>query len=188
MNILRSKITRKDQRGYTLLFAVLTASVVIGVAVFILSISRGQFLLASAARESTYAIYAADSGIECAANVASDLSTSSLTSHDMDCFDHTGGNTNKVSVFTDDIGGVTFSVDGLNQPWEASTTINLGDGRCAAITFIKGISSTDNVTPVTKIESRGYNFCKTPSGQGLGPDTSNPKVVERAMRLTYIGM
>src|SRR5689334_14001809 len=54
------------KRAYTLLFAALTAAVVLGVAVFISSVSRKQFILASTARDSLFAIYNADSGIECA--------------------------------------------------------------------------------------------------------------------------
>ncbi len=55
------------KRGYTLLFAVLVASLALGVAVFILSVSRKQYILSAAARESMYSMYASDSGIECGA-------------------------------------------------------------------------------------------------------------------------
>ncbi len=57
---------RKLDGGYTLLFAVLVSSIVLGVALSILSISRHELLLSSTARESQYAFYAADSGLECA--------------------------------------------------------------------------------------------------------------------------
>src|ERR1035437_2933646 len=85
MNFNHSNKILREQNGYTLLFAVLTASLVLSVAVFILSVSRGQYLLASTARESTYAIYAADSGLECAANIATSLSTTTPIDVSMPC-------------------------------------------------------------------------------------------------------
>ena len=177
-----TKSIRENQRGYTLLFAVLTASLVLGVAVFILSISRGQFLLASAARESTYAIYAADSGIECAASAVSgaEVSTSSGAAIDMPCF----GGTVQIPQFS----GNGSSINGLYAAYQSSVYVNLGDSRCAKITLTKGMSGANGAgDSVVQIESRGYNFCKQVSGI-LGPDTSNPKIVERAIRLTLTGM
>src|ERR1035437_10295519 len=102
MNISLKKLTSKKifgkQGGYTLLFAVLTAALVLGVAVFILSVSRGQYLLASTARESTYAIYAADSGIECAAKpVFSTYGLSTTSPNTIACAD---ANINTTLTFT----------------------------------------------------------------------------------------
>src|SRR3989344_6514941 len=71
-------IFKKKNKGYTLLFAVLTAALVLGVTVFILSVSRKQFILSTTARESTFAIYAADSGIECMALHGAELSIHNL--------------------------------------------------------------------------------------------------------------
>jgi hypothetical protein len=56
----------KKNKGYTLLFAVLISSLVLGVAVSILNIARKELILTSGARESQYAFYAADTGYECA--------------------------------------------------------------------------------------------------------------------------
>jgi uncharacterized protein (UPF0333 family) len=56
----------KNRNGYTLLFAVIVSAVVLSVGISILNISKKEFLLASAARESVSAFYAADSGLECA--------------------------------------------------------------------------------------------------------------------------
>ena len=179
---------RTGEKGYTLLFAVLTAATVLGVAVFILSESRGQYLLASTARESTFAIYAADSGIECAALVAGNLSTTTPATANMDCAGHTvaGNNTNIIPAFKSD-GSDSVTVSGLYRAQKELVTIDLGGGRCAAISFIKGVDDATHTISITQIESHGYNFC-TNSGGSLAPDASNPKIVERAIRLTYTGI
>ncbi len=176
-----TKSIHNNQKGYTLLFAVLTASLVLGVAVFILSISRGQFLLASAARESTYAIYAADSGIECAAKAVNDteVSTTSPQPIPMTC----------LGVSTP-IPALKQASSNLYDAMQASLYVDLGDNRCAQLTVIKGMSKAGGQgDSVVQIESRGYNYCSYSSpGVPTGPATSNPKIVERAMRLTYTGM
>src|ERR1035437_9397628 len=58
--------------GYTLLFAMIVASIVLPLGVSILTISRKEFALSSSATQSTNAFYAADSGIGCAEYWAGD--------------------------------------------------------------------------------------------------------------------
>ncbi|MDB5265240.1 MAG: hypothetical protein JWN64_811 [Parcubacteria group bacterium] len=53
-------------RGFTLLIAVVMTSVLLSVALALIDVSYKQVLLASTARLSGIAIYAADSGVECA--------------------------------------------------------------------------------------------------------------------------
>ncbi len=55
-----------NNRGYTLLFAILITSIILSVGVSILSIARKEVLLSSGAKESQTAIYMADNGLECA--------------------------------------------------------------------------------------------------------------------------
>jgi hypothetical protein len=187
MKFITCNNSKRVQNGYTLLFAVLTATLVLGVAVFILSVSKGQYLLASTARESVYAFYAADSGIECAAAVAKniDLTASPIDNVTMTC------NNNPYTIAGDK--WIPAYVATLNNPQENSVTVDLGDSRCAIITFIKGTDNTPQHNSVTQIESRGYNYCMSSTGGSpavttWGPDPSNPRVVERAIRLTYTGM
>jgi hypothetical protein len=185
---MKASIKMHNQnKGYTLLFAVITATLVLGVAVFILSISRGQYLLASTARESTYAIYAADSGIECAAAVAANLSTS--TGGTMTCAGETYNilghdDPNPSLIKFDDT-----SVTDLSAAFQAVLYIGLEDNRCAKITFNKGFDELNGAgNVVTQIESRGYNYCTDTGGGVWEPSMSNPRVVERAIRLTYTGL
>lgn len=56
----------KGQSGYTLLFAILITSLVVAIGVSILSLARKELTLTSGARESQFAIYAADNAMECA--------------------------------------------------------------------------------------------------------------------------
>jgi len=63
-------------KGYTLLFAVLVATLVLSIGLYILSVSRKQFILSEAARDSMNAFYAADSGLSCALSLRDDIWTS----------------------------------------------------------------------------------------------------------------
>ena len=53
------------KKGFTLLFAVLISSLLLSVGIAILDLSIKEFALAAASRESQYAFYAADDGLEC---------------------------------------------------------------------------------------------------------------------------
>jgi len=50
-NKMPKHLHHRAERGYTLLFAVITASILLSIAVFIVSVSRKQFILASSARD-----------------------------------------------------------------------------------------------------------------------------------------
>ena len=58
--------TRKRERGFTVLFAALIASLVLTLGASIFSIAQKQVILSSLGRNSQYAFYAADTGAECA--------------------------------------------------------------------------------------------------------------------------
>jgi hypothetical protein len=158
-------------RGYTLLFAALTAAVVLGVAVFILSVSRKQFILSSTARESTYAIYAADSVIECAARVSIASTTQGAS---FNC------NDNAPLTINMNPGSSEPVPNGMIDTHQTSLHVPLSNNSCAKLIFTTG---TINGTPYTVIDSRGYNLCTV-----SGPDTSSPRTVERALRLTRRGV
>jgi hypothetical protein len=174
----------KSQKGYTLLFAVLTAALVLGVAVFILSVSTKQYELSAAARNSVYSFYAADTGIECAAWAYSNGTTDPLNG------------AASVSCNGTTVSGAAWSALGSGLPPPLTTNVvstALGAldfalpgspvGTCVRIVLYDGY---DSVSPTpnhyTVIEARGYNKCT-----GSGPDTSNPSTVERALRLVKKG-
>lgn len=171
----------RAQRGYTLLFAVLTAVLVLGVAVFILSVSRKQYQLASAARESTSAIYAAQSAIECSALAYGEGRLSTANNAVLSC-----NGTTRTSAWTDmtaaeladiglDSGKRTASMAYPLMPSTAST------GSCSVVTAYEGLSSSDYVTVII---ARGYNLGSKTGGAVTCPSVSS-RTVERAIRLTY---
>jgi len=161
-------------RGYTLLFAVLTAALVLGVAVFIVSVSKRQYDLAVTARESIYAFYAADSGIECATAAHAAGTIASNTPAIINCV----GDVSEPVVFVSD--------SNYDQSlWSSAVTeaadihLNFLDDRCAIVTVTYGRNLSGD--PVTRIVSRGYNLCDID-----GPKPSI-RTVERALRLTKSG-
>lgn len=171
---------RKTQNGYTLLFAVLTATLVLGVAVFILGVSRKQLILSGAARDSMYSIYAADSGIECAAAAYEAGTLATFTS---------GGQAQNASIqcFGETYNATSWAIDNSVTGWGSSPDLpvksgpmNIGfdDGTCADVTVWNGYDT--NGKSMVSIESRGYNYCTT----SFGPQPSS-RTVERALRLTY---
>lgn len=176
-------LPKKRSAGYTLLFAVLTSAVVLGIGVFILGIARKQYILSSTARDSMYAFYAADSGIECVAANQGVLSTTSPGS--LMCNGQTIN--------------VTYSPNNPNQ-----NTYNLGSGPMSSI-FGASINmpyytepSNPGASPMwgcaivtldeftyagllyTVVQSRGYNLCELSAGKYV--PANSPRTVERALQ------
>jgi len=184
----------KDQKGYTLLFAVLVSALVLGVAVFILSLSTKQAQLSSAARNSVYSFYAADTGLECA-----DAAYMSVNGSDHIATDITGVSITCNGV-NKSLNGPAFVHASLGYPafLQSDTVQQTPSGNldfplqnpgnpsappCVRIVVYDGYDgpgSTGN--HYTVMDARGYNDCT-----GGAPDTTNPSTVERALRLTKKG-
>lgn len=166
------KYTSLKNRAYTLLFATLTAAVVLGVAVFITSVSRKQYILASTARDSMFAIYNADSGIECAVTKWEDIypGSSNLSFYCNDLqfvvlFDNG-------PMATPPPGwGQTFESDGVVIPF-GTPAFPKG---CAVVTFTVAADQSKS-----KITSRGYNI-----GDNADCPVIGARTVERAISIVY---
>jgi hypothetical protein len=174
--------------GYTLLFSVLTAALVLGVAVFILSVSTKQYELSASARNSIYSFYAADSGIECATlayyggNAALDINTANLTlSPDNGAATIRCNGVTKSALWNSVPATPSLSPLTTNIQAAGPLDFSFADGKCSRIMVYDGYDSSSN--HYTIIDSRGYNKCNS-SG---GPDVINPTTVERALRLTKKG-
>jgi hypothetical protein len=63
MNSPQSKV---NQRGFTILFAALVASLVLTLGISVFSVAQKQVILSSLGRSSQYAFYTADTSAECA--------------------------------------------------------------------------------------------------------------------------
>ena len=153
----------QQQKGFTLFIALIIVATLLLVSMGIASISVKENFLTSASRESQYAFYAADTGAECA--IYWDVKNSTGLS----AFATSTGSTincnqdqvyNPVNPQPSTVGGNSVSTFTL--------TFN-PDPYCAVVTVTK---NPDNST---KIESLGYNTC----------DTTNPRRVERAVRVSY---
>lgn len=147
---------RKEERGFTTLFAVLVASLLLAIGIAIFNITYKELLLSSAARESQFAIYAADTGIECALYwdfkqraFATGTAPRSLTCLSQSAEYDVGASYPATS---------TFSLQFPTEPY--CVTVEVGKYSSPARTIVI---------------SRGYNTC----------DESNPRRVERALRAIY---
>lgn len=149
-----------SSRGFTLFIAIIVMATLLLVSVGISAIVTRQAFITESNRESQYAFYAADTGVECAlywdvknGTGYSAFSTSTGTS--INCNKNTSNPTNAWTV-----GGASVS---------SFTMKFLPDSFCAIINVTKNPDGT------TLIESHGYNTCSS----------TNPRRVERAIRVTY---
>lgn len=162
------------KKGFVLLFAVLTSSILLAIGLGIFSIAYKELLLSSSDRESQIAFYAADSAAECA--VYWDAIHPGFIDGIFGLVDAGG------VVYDADSSGIPMcaGVD-INDTWTVTgsgvfpivTTFDLTfeDGSCAKVTVTKNYSSVSN----TEIRSRGFNSC----------DTNTSRRAERGLRLTY---
>lgn len=145
------------QSGFTALIAIVVTSTLLIVSTAIVTISVKQADISSVGRESQYAFYAADTGIECALywdvkNPAGFSAFSTSTGSQITCNNQ------------------TFVVGGSSQ---SSFSLNLTpDPYCATVNITKFYEGNEIRT---EMESLGYNTC----------DSSNLRRVERAVRVTY---
>jgi len=145
----------KRTQGFTLLFAVLISSLLLAIGLAIFNITIKEIILSSAGRESQFAFYAADTGAECA--LYWDLKGGAFSTS-------TVGSLNCNNVTISDLGGQGYGVPSI-------FTLDFAPEPYCVI-----VSVTKNTNPErTTIESRGYNTC----------DTSNPRRIERAIRVKY---
>lgn len=184
------------QRGYTLLFAVLVSSVVLSIGISILNISKKEFLLASSARESTTAFYAADSGLECAMYWNDGSIDFIVGTHSF------GTPVTNISCALSPTVDVTY-FDNADPPQEAiggnapitEFHVNINDLSCAIVNVEKyevqkagvdaGGAPITRIVPVTRITSRGYNIGWNEATQLCTPVNPSPRRVERALRFTF---
>lgn len=158
------------QRGFTILFAVLIASVMLAIGIAIFNITVRELRLSSVVRDSQKAIYAADSGAECGLYNSFKLNLfSTTTSTTFTCngqtFPLSAGS--RPSTDTATIGGGGYSAT-------SSFTVTYGT-TCALVSIAQHLINPALGQVRTIIESRGYNPC----------DATSPSRVERVFRLVY---
>jgi type II secretory pathway pseudopilin PulG len=189
--MIDKSLYNRIQKGYTLLFSIIVASIVLSIAAFILSVSRKQFILSSVSRDSTMAIYAADSAIQCAVGAyyngelyaSPDPATGDATSPArIFCM----GGTSSSNYQKIDSAEYNLLIDEQNKIYIYRTVtpfrFGFGNDSCAIVTITKGKDIATGKHRVF-IESRGYNNeFSAPCNEG---GAYNPRTVERAIRLIY---
>jgi len=149
-------------RGVTLLIAITITASLILVSVGMVNLALRKAFLVSASRDSQFAFYAADTGIECAIywdvkNPSGYSAFATSTTSTIFCNQDALNSNNPIPAIVGGPSSPSFVLTFLPDPY------------CARVTVTK----FDNGT--TRIESRGYNTC----------DATSPNRVERAVRVTY---
>ena len=182
----------KNNKGYTLLFAVLVSSIVLAVGISILTISKKEFLLSSSARDSIIALYSADSGLECAIyNINSNPAEFSTTTQNAYAHCINKDFNTILPPSPTDVLPITFN--GTDTfTFNLKTSTDSAGQACAIITVRKYyIVDIDlGYIPLTTIVSKGYNLGWT-GPSPIAPLVANtcsapsPRRVERALEYTF---
>lgn len=160
----------RTQRGFTLLYAVLISSILLAIGIAIFEITVRELRLSSVVRESQYAFYAADSGIECVLYWDMQASSSRV---------FYPGASQTITCDSQSIPNVGGSAFGTPNTFSAGIP---GPNRCVSVTVTKSKVDPVDISPNpavrTVIDSRGYNVACSELG-------TNASAVERTLRVTY---
>ena len=178
---LMDKNIWRRNKGYTFLFAVLVSALVLAIGISILNISKKEFLLATSARDSSSAFYAADGGVECA--LYEDV-------YDRYTFQIDGtraGGLNCVTEHSSPVSYIVITPDPLKKvEFKFDAKFGDPDGKsCASVKVTKTTIDAVNNIIKTEIDSRGYNSGWDGTNNRNKCDISSAKRVERAIHLSY---
>lgn len=188
----RNKISTPKKNGFTLLFAVLVSILILSVGASIINLAVKQIIISGSARESQFAFYAANTGIECALFwEINQIQVLGLSPEDTTRI-FAYGNSEELndsqqaivkcaegSIYDGISGGKTYKVE------STSGTIESGNAEGTTSFWIDFKDSNDIGLPycayvivrknggATIIDSYGYNTC----------DDSNPRRIERGLRV-----
>jgi Tfp pilus assembly protein PilV len=147
-------------RGFTLLVAVILTSVLLSVGLALAALAYKDVLLASSAKNSAYAFYAADSIMECAlyADQQQDAFDYAAPAASMTC----GGASYRIVQGAKDAATSTMTVSGISLD---------GGSTCGALSIYKGAPPYTH----TLLFSVGLDTC----------NLSDPQLVERGLKSFY---
>lgn len=162
-------------RGITLFISVVIMSILLFVSFAAVNIAFKSSLFASSGKDSQYAFYAADAGMECAIfwDSKSDPSKFDVTTSGspINCGGHSMSNGQTISGTTT----VTTLIGGGGASNRTSKFGFVMDQGTNSVQYCAIVTVTKNADGSTYINSRGYNTC----------DTANPKRLERGIEVTY---
>lgn len=158
----------KRSRGFVILFAVVLSAIILSITMGVANITIKEAKFSTSAKDTNYAFFAADTGIECA--LVNDKTPTS--------FPLPGA----ITPFTIDCKSDTPTLDGGGNVDDRTYTFHvsgLGDGKnCAEVTVRKYKSGTDTLTDVV---SKGYNL----GGDNNSCTSANLDRIEREIKVNY---
>lgn len=146
-------------RGFTLLLAVLVSGILLSLGFAIFNIASKEIILSSSGRESQFAFYAADSGVECALY-----------------WDYQHNAFSTTSPTQPSCGGEAVTDYSVTLEGGVHTTLfgfSLGEGLtapCASVSVERSSNPTRTI-----LTASGYNTCVP----------TNPRRIERTIRVEY---
>jgi hypothetical protein len=168
MDVMAQRYTYK--RGFTVFFATLVASLALAIGLAIYDITVRQLSLSTTIVQSQYAIFAADSGAECAlywdSKYAGDAFATSSTSMPP---------TSGIACGSSDVAAAPWIIASTASAATTTFTLNFPPySYCAVVQVAKNkISSTGSTR--TTVYSHGYNTCATNAQNQL----------ERELKVSY---
>jgi hypothetical protein len=164
-------------KGFTLFYALLVSSLALSIGLAIYDITVRELQLSEAATQSQYAVYAADTGAECALYwenkyVGNGGSNSAFATSSAD----TGIPTSGVICNGQDVAAAAVAASTWPQASDANdatTTFSIAGATTVAPCSIVYVYKSGNPS-VTTVVSHGYNTC-----------TSGPLQLERVFQVTY---
>ncbi|MHB1330843.1 MAG: pilus assembly PilX family protein [Minisyncoccota bacterium] len=151
-----------QQRGFTLFLAIVITATLLLISTGIVSVAVKEAFLTTSNRDSQYAFYAADSGVECA--LFWDLKNPSISAFDL------SQPIDGVTIYCNE---QTIDSFGGGAIGESRFTVFFPPGDSCAEVYVRKLPP--NQSPRTMIESYGYNSC----------DEDKPRRIQRALRVTY---
>ena len=171
----------RQQAGFTMFFAVLVSSLALAIGLAIYDLVVRELEVSSTTEQSQYAIYAADSAVECALYWDYEYTTSTNGSNTV--FATSSSDTNaslsNAGVYcngqdiTSGSGGSNRQV--VSSANAATTTSSLTIGTYYAIVQVVKLTDAISGTATTTIYSYGFNTSATTS----------PNAVERELQVSY---
>lgn len=167
------KTSHTTHKGFTLFYALLVSSLALAIGASIFDITVREISLSNAATQSQYAVYAADTGSECALYWDSKYTgANSRTSAFATSSADTGAATSGTVCVGTDIAAIPWTVQ--TSATAATTTFSMSVGpagtpRCVMVTVAKVGNPS-----MTTITSHGYNTC-----------VQGPLQLERVLQVSY---
>jgi len=186
-------LKNKNEKGFTLLFAVLVSTLVLAVGASIISMAIRQTILSGIGRDSQFAFYAANTGVECGIyydrldsyNFATSTD-SSVDSGDIFCANNTLKEADGDVTKTEE--GDTYATTKFRLFFKDigdNEEIRDDDLEYCVDVYVEKFAVDDDGNPVsnigdaeryaTKVLARGYNTC----------DTDNARRIERGLEIEY---